>query len=251
MIGSSANRATFISSVVDCLSQYNLDGIGELFVFRILKHDNVLTHFSLDIDFGNYVHPYNKRHLFYPIFQNILEQSKEMPHREVRFVAISSFKLRVKLTYSTDTPNLTAFFMELRQALGSKLISCGLWYRRSELFFHTYCRVAAPAGYWFLKGFEIDAIATYVDFINMMCELNSPVLLSWTWYSIVLPAYDYHGPWDVNVTGQAPVTNPQTSILDINTSTLLYTRAGVDLQKGMFSIFTVRYSTNLVTLIQS
>jgi chitinase len=45
-------------------------------------------------------------------------------------------------------------------------------------------------------------------------------------------AYDYHGPWDTNVTGQAPVTNPHTSILDIHDSTLLYLRAGIDLSTG-------------------
>ncbi|KAJ6534425.1 hypothetical protein DFH09DRAFT_1405431 [Mycena vulgaris] len=97
---------------------------------------------------------------------------------------------------ATDTPNLTTFFQELRSALGSSvLISC-----------------ATPAGYWFLKGFEIDKIAAEVDYINMM-------------------SYDYHGQWDTNVTDQAPVTNPHTSIEDMTTSVLLYTRAGIDMSK--------------------
>ncbi|KAK7461770.1 hypothetical protein VKT23_008201 [Stygiomarasmius scandens] len=95
----------------------------------------------------------------------------------------------------TDTPNLTAFFKELRTALGSKIISC-----------------ATPAGYWFLKGFEIDKIAPSVDYLNMM-------------------SYDFHGPWDTDIVDQAPVTNPHTSIVDMRNSALLYIRAGVDLSK--------------------
>ncbi|KAJ7431450.1 glycoside hydrolase superfamily, partial [Mycena galericulata] len=99
-----------------------------------------------------------------------------------------------------DTPNLTAFFQELRAALGSSvLISC-----------------ATPAGYWFLKGFEIDKIASSVDYLNMM-------------------SYDYHGPWDTNVTDQAPVTNPHTSIQDMTASVLLYMRAGIDMSIGTYS----------------
>jgi len=37
----------------------------------------------------------------------------------------------------SDTPNLTAFFKELRAALPSTIIS-----------------IASPAGYWFMKGAE-------------------------------------------------------------------------------------------------
>ena len=51
----------------------------------------------------------------------------------------------------SDTPNLTLFFSELRSGIGSSLIS-----------------LATPAGYWFLKGFELDKIAPNLDFINMM-----------------------------------------------------------------------------------
>ncbi|KAF7335109.1 Glycoside hydrolase family 18 protein [Mycena venus] len=69
---------------------------------------------------------------------------------------------------------------------------------------------ATPAGYWFLKGFEINKIASSVSYMNMM-------------------SYDYHGDWDVNVTGQAPVTNPHTSILDMEDSVKLYIRAGIDM----------------------
>ncbi|KAF7339160.1 Glycoside hydrolase [Mycena venus] len=94
---------------------------------------------------------------------------------------------------ATDTPNLTSFFQELRTALPTQIISC-----------------ATPAGYWFLKGFEIDKIAKSVTYLNMM-------------------SYDYHGPWDTNVTDQAPVTNPHTSILDMHDSASLYVRAGINL----------------------
>ncbi|KAF7344038.1 Glycoside hydrolase family 18 protein [Mycena venus] len=94
---------------------------------------------------------------------------------------------------ATDTPNFTAFIKELREALPTQVISC-----------------ATPAGYWFLKGFEIDKIAEHVTYLNMM-------------------SYDYHGPWDLTVKdpAQKPVTNPQTSIRDIQNSVELYMRAGV------------------------
>ncbi|KAF7367964.1 Glycoside hydrolase family 18 protein [Mycena sanguinolenta] len=137
MVGSSANRATFIKSILAFLELMSLDGI--------------------DIDFE------------YP---GAIE--RDAP--------------------ATDTPDLTAFFSELRTALPSQyLIS-----------------IATPAGYWFLKGFEIDKIVGNVTYINMM-------------------SYDYHGPWDTNVTDQAPVTNPHTSLLDMEASVELYVRAGIDL----------------------
>lgn len=44
--------------------------------------------------------------------------------------------------------------------------------------------------------------------------------------------YDYHGQWDTNIMGQAPVTDPHISILDMHDSVLLYTRAGIDIPKG-------------------
>jgi len=36
---------------------------------------------------------------------------------------------------------------------------------------------ATPAGYWFLKGFEIDKIAGSVDYFNMMCKLYRSSLI--------------------------------------------------------------------------
>ncbi|KAJ7135252.1 glycoside hydrolase [Mycena crocata] len=97
---------------------------------------------------------------------------------------------------ATDTPNLTSFFRELRAALPTQIISC-----------------ATPAGYWFLRGFEIDKIAASVSYLNMM-------------------SYDYHGPWDTNVTGQASAASPHTSILDMHDSAALYVRAGINLANG-------------------
>ena len=69
----------------------------------------------------------------------------------------------------------------------------------------------------------------------------------------MLLAYDYHGPWDTNVTDQAPVTNPHTSILDMQTSALLYVRAGINLSKGAFSHFALLYtvSTDLEDISKS
>jgi hypothetical protein len=39
---------------------------------------------------------------------------------------------------------------------------------------------ATPAGYWFVKGFEIDKIAGSVDYLNMMCASTQHILkLAW------------------------------------------------------------------------
>ncbi|KAF9461517.1 glycoside hydrolase [Collybia nuda] len=94
----------------------------------------------------------------------------------------------------TDTPNLTIFFNEMRAGLGSSLIT-----------------LATPAGYWFLKGFEMDKISTKLDFINMM-------------------SYDYR-KWDTFVEGANSTAQPQSSLLDMVDSTLLYVKAGVDMKK--------------------
>ncbi|KAJ6622420.1 glycoside hydrolase superfamily [Mycena sp. CBHHK59/15] len=103
-------------------------------------------------------------------------------------------------TPAIDTPNLTAVFKQLRAALPKGItVSC-----------------ATPTGYWFLQGFQISKIIDSVDWLNMM-------------------SYDYHGPWDTNVTDQAPVTNPQIMgiycILDMKTGAELYVRAGINLSK--------------------
>ncbi|KAF8171581.1 glycoside hydrolase [Mycena galopus ATCC 62051] len=142
MVGSSANRATFIKSIVALIQLMSLDGIGA----SCVEYPGAIE--------------------------------RDAP--------------------ATDTPDLTAFFSELRTALPSQyLIS-----------------IATPAGYWFLKGFEINKIVGNVSYINMM-------------------SYDYHGPWDTNVTDQAPVTNPHTSLLDMEASVELYVRAGIDLSIGL------------------
>ncbi|KAF9457380.1 glycoside hydrolase superfamily [Collybia nuda] len=96
---------------------------------------------------------------------------------------------------ASETPNLTAFFQELRSSLPSSAI----------------ISIAAPAGYWFLKGFEINKLQNYVTFINMM-------------------SYDYHGPWDRNVQENG-TAKPHTSAQDIEDSIRLYKRAGIDLGK--------------------
>ncbi|TFL04378.1 glycoside hydrolase [Pterulicium gracile] len=96
---------------------------------------------------------------------------------------------------ATDTPSLTAFFKEAKAGLGGKIVS-----------------VAAPAGYWFLKGFEIDKVVDHVDYINMM-------------------SYDFHGAWDKDVDEEDGTAKPHTSSLDIMDAINLYTRAEVDLSK--------------------
>ncbi|KAB5588844.1 hypothetical protein CTheo_7709 [Ceratobasidium theobromae] len=96
----------------------------------------------------------------------------------------------------TDTPNLTAFFTELRAALPNNL----------EI------SMATPSGYWFLKGFELDKVAPLVSFINMM-------------------SYDYHGSWDATINSTNSSALPHTSLEDIKDSALLYTRAGINMSK--------------------
>jgi len=51
----------------------------------------------------------------------------------------------------SDTPNLTVFFKDFRAGLEDAILS-----------------LATPAGYWFLRGFELDKISPNLDMINMM-----------------------------------------------------------------------------------
>lgn len=51
----------------------------------------------------------------------------------------------------SDTPNLIAFFDELRASLPSNIISLSI-----------------PVGSWFLKEFELGKIAQNLDMINVM-----------------------------------------------------------------------------------
>ncbi|KAJ2933440.1 hypothetical protein H1R20_g3664, partial [Candolleomyces eurysporus] len=95
-----------------------------------------------------------------------------------------------------DRPNFTTLLGELRAALGtSKTIS-----------------VALPASYHYLRGFEPDKVDDQVDYINLM-------------------TYDYHGPWDLKLSGDDGTAKPHTSSLDILDSMRLLRRAGVDFNK--------------------
>ncbi|KAH6888344.1 glycoside hydrolase [Coprinopsis sp. MPI-PUGE-AT-0042] len=95
-----------------------------------------------------------------------------------------------------DTPNLTSLFSEMRSSLGTG----------------TIISLATPAGYWFLRGFQLDKIQNSLDYFNMM-------------------SYDYHGPWDLNVSGEDGTAKPQTDTRDITTSMNLYKRIGVKFDK--------------------
>ncbi|KAH6896371.1 glycoside hydrolase superfamily [Coprinopsis sp. MPI-PUGE-AT-0042] len=95
-----------------------------------------------------------------------------------------------------DTPNLTSLFSEMRSSLGTG----------------TIISLATPAGYWFLRGFQLDKIQNSLDYFNMM-------------------SYDYHGPWDLNVSGEDGTAKPQTDTRDITTSMNLYKQIGVKFDK--------------------
>ncbi|KAH6879655.1 glycoside hydrolase superfamily [Coprinopsis sp. MPI-PUGE-AT-0042] len=95
-----------------------------------------------------------------------------------------------------DTPNLTKLFSEMRSRLGKG----------------TIISLATPAGYWFLRGFELDKIEKHLDYFNVM-------------------SYDYHGPWDRNIKGEDGTAKPQTDTRDITTSMNLYKRIGLKFEK--------------------
>lgn len=72
--------------------------------------------------------------------------------------------------------------------------------------------LATPAAYWFLRGFEIDNVASSATYVNVM-------------------TYDYHGPWDLKVQGEDGTAKAHTSVEDIMDTIRLYTRAKVPFNK--------------------
>ena len=54
-------------------------------------------------------------------------------------------------------------------------------------------------------------------------------------------AYDYHGPWDMEVQGESGIAKPHTSSEDIMDSIELYTRAGIDFDKSEWVSTTLRW----------
>ncbi|KAJ3378012.1 hypothetical protein HDU84_008026 [Entophlyctis sp. JEL0112] len=94
----------------------------------------------------------------------------------------------------SDTANLLYLMADLRILIPEKVLS-----------------IAAPAGYWFLKGFSILDMSLFVNYINVM-------------------TYDYHGPWDITL-GLNDTANPQTGYEDIVNTILLFEKAGVDPSK--------------------
>lgn len=50
---------------------------------------------------------------------------------------------------------------------------------------------------------------------------------------LICLAYDFHGAWDKDVDEEDGTAKPHTSSLDIMDAINLYTRAEVDLSKGM------------------
>ncbi|KAI8999390.1 glycoside hydrolase superfamily, partial [Gaertneriomyces semiglobifer] len=101
----------------------------------------------------------------------------------------------------SDTKDFALFLDELRARVGDrKLIT-----------------VAVPAGFWFLKGFDVDNIVKNCDFINVM-------------------NYDYNGPWNAGPAGKWDQTAyyktaPHTGMKQIRESTELLIRAKVPLSK--------------------
>ncbi|MGV6873754.1 glycoside hydrolase family 18 protein [Pseudochelatococcus sp. B33] len=69
--------------------------------------------------------------------------------------------------------------------------------------------IASPAGFDKIANFNLEGIAQYVDFFNLM-------------------AYDFHGHWDTTTGHLAPLYSPTGSPYDIATAVDLYLAAGVD-----------------------
>ncbi|KAI9094115.1 hypothetical protein DFS34DRAFT_253472 [Phlyctochytrium arcticum] len=77
--------------------------------------------------------------------------------------------------------------------------------------------VAVPAGYWFLKGFDMQAVKETCDFINLM-------------------TYDFNGAWNAGPAGSWDKTayyktQPHTGIDKIKESTELIIRVGIPLSQ--------------------
>lgn len=74
-----------------------------------------------------------------------------------------------------------------------------------------------PASYWYLQGFDVNAIQNYVDWMNMM-------------------SYDIHGVWDAGNRHTGPFLRPHANLTEIEDGLDLLWRAGVEPEKVVLGL---------------
>ncbi|MEW6256395.1 MAG: glycosyl hydrolase family 18 protein [Pseudomonadota bacterium] len=99
-----------------------------------------------------------------------------------------------------DGANYALLLAEVREKLDALEASTGREYTIS---------VASPAGADKIANFNLEGLAPYVDFFNLM-------------------AYDFHGGWETTTGHQAPLYDTVGGNYDIATAVQLYLDAGVD-----------------------
>ncbi|KAJ3036064.1 hypothetical protein HDV00_003111 [Rhizophlyctis rosea] len=100
-----------------------------------------------------------------------------------------------------DSDNYLSFIQEARALFGS-----------------TYSlSIAAPAGFWYLRWFKIDKMATYLDYIVFM-------------------TYDLHGNWDAGIPSIGGHLNAHNNMTEIMESITLMEKAGVKSNKILMGI---------------
>ena len=99
-----------------------------------------------------------------------------------------------------DIKNYVLLLKELRAALGRFSLS-----------------IAAPASYWYLKGFDIAEMAKYLDYIVYM-------------------TYDLHGNWDWANKWVGPTLNPHNNWTEVEGALTMIQRAGVPSNKIILGI---------------
>ncbi|KAJ3156626.1 hypothetical protein HDU86_003850 [Geranomyces michiganensis] len=72
--------------------------------------------------------------------------------------------------------------------------------------------IATPAGYWYLRHFELEEIVKYLDYIVYM-------------------TYDLHGNWDAGIKSLGPTLNAHTNMTEISSVIVMMQKAGVPSNK--------------------
>lgn len=100
-----------------------------------------------------------------------------------------------------DKANLVTFMKELKEAFGTRY---GI-------------SITLPASFWYLRGFDVNALQHHVDWMNVM-------------------SYDIHGVWDAGNIHTGPYVRPHTNLTEIDEGLDLLWRAGVDPSKVVLGL---------------
>ncbi|KAJ6079220.1 class V chitinase [Penicillium canescens] len=93
---------------------------------------------------------------------------------------------------AADTGNFAELLAEMRSSWGT---SYGI-------------SVTLPSSYWYLQGFDLVTMSTYVDWFNFM-------------------SYDIHGVWDATNQYTGPYIRPHTNLTEIKAGLDLLWMAGI------------------------